>query len=146
VKMKDFPQKIEIGKAEVIEEPSGEVVIWALGNMVSAAKKAAEILRQNGVSAGVVNARFAKPLDKELLMKHAKSNKLVATLEDHSARGGFGSAVAEFFVENKIGAQLEIIGWPDEFIPHGSNVNVLRQQYGLDTESVAAKILKALGK
>ncbi|MBO7521700.1 MAG: 1-deoxy-D-xylulose-5-phosphate synthase [Opitutales bacterium] len=146
VKMKDFPQKIEIGKAEVVAEPTGEVVIWALGNMVSVAKQAAEILGQKGVSAGVVNARFAKPLDTELLAAHAKSNKLIATLEDHSVRGGFGSAVAEFLIESKIGTPLEIIGWKDEFIPHGSSVGVLRQQYGLDTMSVADRILKACGK
>lgn len=144
VKMKDFPEKIEIGKAQTLVEPCGEVVIWALGNMVGVGKKVVEILKERGIKAGLVNARFVKPLDKELLLKQAKSNKLVATLEDHSIEGGFGSAVLETLQENRVLTPVERIGWPDEFIPHGSSVDILRQQFGLDSEAVAKKIAERL--
>lgn len=143
VKMKEFPQKLEIGKAEVLSE-GGDVAIWALGNMVSVAKKVAEILKEKGISAGVVNARFAKPLDENLLREQFAKAKIVATLEDHSVRGGFGSAVSEFASENNIATRVEIIGWKDEFIPHGSSVGVLREMYGLTPEAVAQKIELAL--
>lgn len=143
VKMKEFPQKLEIGKAEVLSE-GGDVAIWALGNMVSVAKKVAEILKEKGISAGVVNARFAKPLDENLLREQFGKAKIVATLEDHSVRGGFGSAVSEFASENNIATHVEIIGWKDEFIPHGSSVGVLREMYGLTPEAVAQKIELAL--
>ena len=143
VKMKEFPQKLEIGKAEVLSEGS-DVAIWALGNMVGVAKKVAEILKEKGISAGVVNARFAKPLDENLLREQAGKAKIVATLEDHSVRGGFGSAVAEFASENNMGIHIEIIGWKDEFIPHGSSVGVLREMYGLTPEAVAERIGLAL--
>ena len=143
VKMKEFPQKLEIGKAEVLSEGT-DVAIWALGNMVGVAKKVAEILKEKGISAGVVNARFAKPLDENLLREQAGKAKIVATLEDHSVRGGFGSAVAEFASENNMGIHIEIIGWKDEFIPHGSSVGVLREMYGLTPEAVAERIGLAL--
>ncbi|MBO5780900.1 MAG: 1-deoxy-D-xylulose-5-phosphate synthase [Opitutales bacterium] len=143
VKMKEFPQKLEIGKAEVLSE-GADVAIWALGNMVGVAKKVAEILKEKGISAGVVNARFAKPLDENLLREQAGKAKIVATLEDHSVRGGFGSAVAEFASENNMGIHIEIIGWKDEFIPHGSSVGVLREMYGLTPEAVAERIGLAL--
>lgn len=146
VKMKDFPEKVEIGKARTVAEPSGEVVIWALGNMVAVAGRVAEMLGEMGVRAGVVDARFVKPLDAELLSRHASENRLVVTLEDHSVRGGFGGAVAEFLQENDIRTPLEIVGWPDRFIPHGSSVDILRKDYGLDPASIAQRIEKRLRK
>lgn len=143
VKMKDFPQKLEIGKAELLSD-GNDVMIWALGNMVSVANKVAELLEEKGISAGVVNARFAKPLDENLLKTHSEKAKLLVTIEDHSIRGGFGSAVAEFVAENKISVPVEIVGWKDEFIPHGSSVGVLREQFGLTPEAIAERILASL--
>lgn len=144
VKMKDFPEKIEIGKAVELRKSSGKVSIWALGNMVSVAQKVADILKEKGIEAGVVNARFVKPLDSALLARQMNENSLIATLEDHSIRGGFGSAVLEFLQENKCKTPVEIIGWKDEFIPHASNVDTLRKQFGLDAQSVADRILARL--
>lgn len=144
VKMKDFPESMQIGKAQLLVEPSGEVAIWALGNMVSVGKKVVEILRERGVKAGLVNARFVKPLDEELLHAQAKSNKLVVTIEDHSVRGGFGSAVLESLQAAEILTPVEIVGWPDRFIPHGTTVDILRRQFGLDSDSIAEKIVGRL--
>jgi len=90
VQIKEEPVAIEIGKAQTLRESDSNICIWALGNMVEEAKKVADMLSSRGVKVGVVNARFVKPLDKELLLKDADSNKLIATLEDHAASGGFG--------------------------------------------------------
>ena len=116
--------------------------------MVSKAKKVADIFASGGVKVGVVNARFVKPLDAELLLKDADSNKLIVTLEDHAASGGFGSAIAETLSSNNKKCALQIIGWPDKFIPHGTNVKILREQNGLGTAQIAARIAdnaKSLG-
>ena len=148
VPIKEDPQKLPIGKAETLRESDGNICIWALGNMVSEAKKVADIFASGGVKVGVVNARFVKPLDAELLLKDADSNKLIVTLEDHAASGGFGSAIAETLSSNNKKCALQIIGWPDKFIPHGTNVKILREQNGLGTAQIAARIAdnaKSLG-
>lgn len=141
VPIKETPQTLEIGKAKTVAEGDGSICIWALGNMVKTAKTVAAILNEKmGVSVGIVDARFAKPLDEQLLKKTAGENKLIVTLEDHAASGGFGSAVAEFFAAEKIRVSLEIIGWPDKFIPHGTDVAALRRQFGLAEEQIASRI------
>ena len=111
--------------------------------MVSEAKKVADIFASGGVKVGVVNARFVKPLDAELLLKDADSNKLIVTLEDHAASGGFGSACGELMLKAQSKAHLCAIGWPDQFIPHGSDVATLRKEFGLDVDSIVSKIKDA---
>ena len=141
VKIKDAPQKIEIGKAKQLRESDGKLCIWALGNMVGEALKVADMLKEEcGVQAGVVDARFVKPLDRELLLKHADENAVIATMEDHVRAGGFGSAVGECLLDNDKKCKLEVIGWPDKFIPHGSSVAVIREQFGLGTRQIADKL------
>lgn len=103
VQMKENPEKIEMGKAEVLRESDSSATIWALGNMVKEALKAAEAIETElGVKIGVVNARFVKPLDRELLLKQADKNRLIVTVEDHVAgrrirkrRGGNAARRAE---------------------------------------------------
>lgn len=140
INIKEYPEKIEIGKAVEIKKPEGEIVFWALGNMVSVAENISKKLEEQNIKSGVVNARFVKPLDEELLLEHAKSNKLIVTLEDHTEVGGFGSAVSECLAKNGAKISLEIIGWKDEFIPHGSSVSDLRKRYGLDEDSIFNKV------
>ncbi len=141
VKIKDAPQKIEIGKAKQLRESDGKLCIWALGNMVGEALKVADMLKEEcGVQAGVVDARFVKPLDRELLLKHADENAVIATMEDHVRAGGFGSAVGECLLDNDKKCKLEVIGWPDKYIPHGSSVAVIREQFGLGTRQIADKL------
>ena len=84
-----------------------------------------------GVSCSVVNARFAKPLDHNLLSEHCKNHELIVSLEDNVLRGGFGSAILEQLNESHSPAQLVRFGWPDQFIEHGSDVNELRKKHGL---------------
>lgn len=144
VPMKEEPEFIPIGKAVELEASDGSIVIWGFGNMLRPAREAAEILsRELGVKVGVVNPRFAKPLDEELLLKHADSNKLIVTIEDHSVSGGFGSACGELMLKAQSKAHLCAIGWPDQFIPHGSDVATLRKEFGLDVDSIVSKIKDA---
>ncbi len=141
VKIKEEPALLEIGKAEVLKESDGGVCVWALGNMVKEALSAAAAIESaTGRKIGVVNARYVKPLDVELLLKCADSNKTIVTIEDHVATGGFGSAVAECLLTNGKKCALDIIGWPDKFIPHGTDVKTIRAQFNLDTDQIEARI------
>lgn len=147
VPMKEFPEKIEIGKAQELRESDSTAVIWALGNMVKEAMKAAEAIETElGVKVGVVNARFVKPLDRELLLAQADKNKLIVTLEDHVAAGGFGNAVAEALLAARKKCDVCIIGWPDMFIPHGTDVATLRAQFGMSTTQIIERIKKAISE
>lgn len=145
VKIKDEPALLEIGKAEVLGESDGRVCVWALGNMVKEALAAAKTIEaETGAKIGVVNARYVKPLDAELLLKCAAENKAIITIEDHVAAGGFGSAVGECLLANGAKCSLDIIGWPDKFIPHGTDVNTIRAQFGLSTGQIAERIKSRL--
>ncbi len=142
--IKDEPIKLEIGKAQEIKKGT-DVVIWALGNMVSEALAVAKELEEaQKISVGVVNARFAKPIDKDLLIKHSSEAKLIVTLEDHVQTGGFGSSVAEILQHENHATPVEIVGWPDKFIPHGDSVSSLRALNGLSVEQISEKVLKRL--
>ncbi|PWU06534.1 MAG: 1-deoxy-D-xylulose-5-phosphate synthase [Verrucomicrobia bacterium] len=143
VPIKEKPQLLEIGKAEIISE-GADIMIWALGPMIKEAMLIADYLEKNyNISTGVVNPRFIKPLDKELILEQAQKVKLIVTIEDHVVTSGFGSALLETLQEAKIQLPVERIGWPDNFISHGSNVQDLRNKYGLSTQAMLNKILNA---
>lgn len=145
MKIKDEPALLEIGKAEVLRESDGQICVWALGNMVKEALTAAKAIEaETGVKIGVVNARYAKPLDAELLLKCAAENKTIITIEDHVVAGGFGSAVGECLLANGAKCSLDVIGWPDKFIPHGTDVKTIRAQFGLSTEQITERIKSRL--
>jgi len=137
---------IPFGKAEMVRQGT-EVVIWALGTMVADALALAESLAlQDGLSVGVVNARFVKPLDRELLLRHAGAAKLIVTLEDHVVTGGFGSAVLEALSDASLSVPLERLGWPDTFISHGSSIAALREAHGLSPSCMLARIRRRLAE
>jgi len=141
VKIKDQPAVLPIGQAEVLRQGSN-IMIWALGSMVQDALKLAERLAtQENLSVGVVNARFVKPLDRNLLLSHAAVVPLLVTMEDHVVAGGFGSAVLEALQEADCTAVVERIGWPDKFIEHGSSVEKLRAAHGLSPDELFRRVL-----
>jgi 1-deoxy-D-xylulose-5-phosphate synthase len=141
VEIKPAPATLAIGHAEVLREGSN-IMLWALGNMVpEALKLAARLATEENLSVGVVNARFVKPLDRALLLSHAACIPLLVTLEDHVLAGGFGSAVLEALQEADCPAAVERIGWPDKFVEHGSNVEVLRAAYGLAPDDMYRRVL-----
>ena len=88
----------------------------------------------------MVNARFAKPLDTELLFAHAASAKLLVTMEDHVLSGGFGSAVLEALADAGSAAPVVRLAWPDRFVHHGDSVAVLRAENGLSPDDLFTKV------
>ena len=140
VPVKASPRLIEIGKADRLRS-GNDLDLWAYGVMTNDALALAEALAEDGISAGVVNARFVKPLDREMLAEAARSVGLLVTLEDHALQGGFGGAIAEALLDTGQSVPLERIGWPDTFIGHGSSVEELRRSCGLDLESLRTRVL-----
>ena len=140
VALSDTLNVLPIGKAEVLREGS-DVCLWAIGTMVESAEKLAEKLAEQGINAGVVNMRFAKPIDKELLLAHAEKYKKIVTLEEGCLKGGVGSAVLEALNEAQLLDTCKVLnfGIPDEFILHGDKQRLF-QDIGLDVETMAGKI------
>ena len=138
VKIKNGFEKIPIGKAEVLRNGE-DTVILAVGSMVENSRKAADILSDEGIHAEVVNMRFIKPLDYELLDKIASTHRKIITLEENTILGGFGSSVIEYFIDNNYKNDLLRLGLPDRFIEHGKQKE-LHQQLELDPASIAGKI------
>lgn len=131
---------LPIGKAEVLREGK-DVCLWAIGSMVQSALQAADKLAEQGISAGVVNMRFAKPLDEELLLEHATQYGKIVTLEEGVLQGGVGSAVLETLNAAKMLQKCQVLtlGIPDEFVLHGDK-KLLFKDLGLDVETIAGKI------
>lgn len=127
------------GKGEVLRD-GRDVTLLAVGNMTPVALEAADILRGKGLEAAVINARFVKPLDKELICRYAQQTGWVFTLEENTVCGGFGSAVLEMFAQEGMGdVRTTLIGIPDVFVEHGKPAR-LRAQYGLTASAVAEKV------
>ncbi len=129
------PRILPIGKGEILSEGE-KVCLIGIGNLVEHAVKAAQMLAEDGIQVGVVNARFVKPLDTELLSDLSKHYTHLITIEDHVKMGGFGSAVNEALVEMKSPARATILGVPDEFITHGSQ-DRLYHECGLSPAAIA---------
>lgn len=144
VPMKHYPEQIEVGKSKRIQS-GNDVDLWAFGTMLADAEKLAARLSEHGISAGVVNARFAKPFDTGALRESAKSHRLIVTMEDHVVQGGFGTGLAEALLELGLSCPVLRIGWPDEFVEHGSSVSSLREAYGLNNESITERVMDRLG-
>jgi 1-deoxy-D-xylulose-5-phosphate synthase len=131
-------EEIPIGTSETLRE-GRDVVIVAYGHPVNAALAAAELLARDGISATVVDARFAKPLDADRLLELAGRIPRLVTVEEHVIAGGFGSAVSELLQERGRQAEVEIIGIPDEHVDHGAQ-NLWRHHYGLDADGIARAV------
>ncbi|MBM4329880.1 MAG: 1-deoxy-D-xylulose-5-phosphate synthase [Deltaproteobacteria bacterium] len=128
-------KELPIGKAEVLER-GGDVVILAIGSTVRPALEAALRLEKLGVKATVVNARFVKPLDEELICSLTSGIQKVITVEENALQGGFGSAVLELLERTGIhSVQVKRLGIPDTFVEHGPQ-DFLRQKYGIDAQGI----------
>ncbi len=140
VPLKDDPIILQTGRAEVVRKGE-DLVIWALGPMVAEARKLAERLEiEEGMTCGVVNARFVKPLDEALLKRQIAEGSRIVTIEDHVLAGGFGSTVLELLEREGLGMPVERIGWPDVFVGHGTSTADLRAKHGLDFDSVLERL------
>ncbi len=131
--------QLAIGAAEQLRR-GNDVVFFAAGVMVQPCCQASELLELQGIRAGVVNARFIKPLDEQMLRLLSRDVGIIVTVEDNILAGGFGSAVLEFINEqNLYGVKVLRLGFPDQFIEHGKR-NQLLEKYGLDGEGIATKV------
>lgn len=140
----DEPKDIRTGKAEIIK--NGEnISIIAIGKMVARAVEVADILKEEGINAEVINARFLKPLDEETITNSITKTKVVITIEDNIIEGALGTRIEELIVEKNIQAKIRKFGYPDKFIKHGTPQE-LEKIYGLDAENIAKNCAKILEK
>lgn len=142
----DFPkEKFAIGEGEVIRD-GDDGTLLALGAMVENSIRAAELLKDKGFSARVVNMRFARPLDQKIILESIEKNKNLFTVEEHCLTGGFGSKVVEFLADAGItDVNVKRLALPDEFIEHGSR-DALLHDFGLSPEKIAESFIAACSK
>jgi 1-deoxy-D-xylulose-5-phosphate synthase len=143
-KPKDSPKLLEIGKAEVVQH-GRQVAIFGLGSMFELAVEAANKLQAMGISVALINPRWIKPLDTGTLEFFARSTEVIATIEDHVLHNGFGCAVMEHLYSQGIHTPVVRIGWPDQFIEHGS-IPVLRKKHGVTSDALVEKVLPFVRK
>jgi 1-deoxy-D-xylulose-5-phosphate synthase len=144
VDISEAPKRLEIGKAEILRD-GGEVAVLAYGSMVYPSMEAAKNLAKTGIETTVVNARFVKPLDAELILALAQSKRLIVTVEEAYLAGGFGSAVMELLEENGMLDTVKIVrmGVPDRIVTHG-DAKLLLAKYGLDADGIYNKVKETI--
>ena len=120
-------------------EEGKDVLVLAIGNMVEKALEVRKMLLNDNMSLTVVNARFLKPMDENLLHELLKKHKKVVTIEDNVVEGGFGSRINKFIIDNNYNVEIENIGIPDKFVEHG-NVDELFETIGMSNEQIANRI------
>ena len=140
--VKEQRQLLEIGKAEVVAD-GADVALIGLGTMFDMAERTKEMLEAQGLSVALINPRFIKPLDTEVLETYARKCRVLCTFEDHVMLNGFGAAVIDHLHDAGIHTPIERIAWPDEFIEHGKP-DTLRELHGLTAEVATSKVLARL--
>lgn len=140
----EFRAPVEMGKAEALYV-EGEVCLMAVGSMVKTAKEVREKLHDAGLKCSLINARFIKPIDENAVAFAAKNHKLIVTMEENVASGGYGEKVREYFDSLCADCRLINIAIPDEYVEHG-NVELLKKEVGIDAESIANRILEQIDR
>jgi 1-deoxy-D-xylulose-5-phosphate synthase len=142
---------LEIGKAELLSPGTLEdaeqmdTVVLAYGSTVAQAQLAAEELVEEGLRVAVVNARWVKPLDKEMILRLARKVGRLVTIEDHMVAGGFGSAILELLEYHGVrNVNVRVIGLPDKFVEHGASI-ILKELYGLSSAHIKEVVRDQLG-
>ncbi len=137
--LQDFRDPVVYGKGEILYDEHSLALV-AVGSMVKTALEVRKLLSTVGYGCTVVNARFVKPLDEELLNYLAKDHKLIVTMEENVRSGGFGEKVLEYYSDTHADVQVMQIALPDDYIEHGS-VEVLKRETCIDTESIFKRIV-----
>ncbi len=140
--LEEFCAPIAYGKSEVIYE-GGEIALFAVGCMVPVAEEVRNLLQEKGLACSLVNVRFVKPFDKEVLRNMAEKARLFVTLEEGVLMGGYGMQVEDFVTQENLDVKVVTNGIPDIFVEHG-NVARLREELGLDAVTITNKILENL--
>ena len=136
--LKDYREPIQLGKSETIAEGSG-IALFALGSMVQTAEKVAERLKEQGLEATVINARFAVPFDKDKIADLTQNHKLLVTMEENVMSGGFGEHVASYVNENGLDIKVQVVAIPDVYVEHG-NVDRLKEDIQIDADSIYERV------
>lgn len=132
--MKNFRAPVEYGKSELLYEEEDIAVIF-VGHMAELADRVRRELKKTGYSCSLVNARFVKPLDKEMLEYLAKDHSLFVTIEENVLTGGFGEQVTDYVSSARLNVHVRTIGISDDYVEHG-NVEILRKEVGLDCDTI----------
>ena len=138
--LSQFRAPVEYGKAEMIYEEEG-IALLAVGSMVKTAEGVRERLKECGLSCTLVNARFVKPMDEDMVRRLSATHRLIVTMEENVESGGFGERVRTFADEQELPGQILSITIPDEYVEHG-NVELLKKEIGIDEETVTKRILE----
>jgi len=143
VPVKERPAILPMGKAEVLQHGTDVAVIF-YGAVQKLAREIVAGLQADGKSVALINARFCKPIDHEILEKYGKIAKVICTIEDGVLMGGFGSAVMETLMDAHIHTPVVRVGWPDKFIEHATTNKDLEDKYGVNAVTGIAKVNEAL--
>ena len=143
VPIKDRPAMLPIGKSEVIQHGTDVAVIF-YGAVQKIAREIVAGLQTDGKSVALINARFCKPIDQEIIEKYGQIAKVICTVEDGVLMGGFGSAVLETLADAHIHTPVVRVGWPDKFIEHATFNKDLQDKYGMNAATGIAKVNEAL--
>ena len=138
--LKDFRRPIVYGKSEVIYEEE-DIALLAVGSMVKTAEQVRRNLKGIGYSCTLVNGRFIKPVDTDILEELAKDHRLIVTMEENVRSGGFGERVQDYIVDRELPVHVLEITLPDEYVEHG-NVSLLYEEVGIDADSVTKRIIE----
>lgn len=139
--LSDFRAPIAYGKSEVIYDEA-DIALLAVGSMVKTAEKVRELLKETDYNCTLVNSRFVKPIDQEILEELSGRHKLLVTLEENVNSGGFGEKVLEYVSHRGLPVKVLNISIPDTYVEHG-NVSLLYKELGLDAETVAKRVITA---
>ena len=139
--LKEFREPIVYGKSETLFAER-DILLLAVGSMVKVARTVRQRLKEKGLSCSLVNARFVKPIDEELIREACKTHRLIVAMEENVASGGFGERVRAFVDSLDVETKVLGIAIPDEYVEHG-NVELLKQETGIDAVSVEEKVTAA---
>jgi 1-deoxy-D-xylulose-5-phosphate synthase len=145
VPIKERPAILPVGKAEVLQHGTDVAVIF-YGAVGAIARETVAALQAEGLSVALINARFCKPIDREMLDKYGRIAKVICTIEDHVMMGGFGSAVLEALEDLRIDTPVGRVGWQDKFMEHASSNKDLQEKYGLTSKVAIAKVKELLAE
>jgi len=136
--LQEYRAPIELGKSEMIYEES-DIALLPVGSMVKTAEEVRNALKEKGMNVTIVNARFVKPVDTDMLDRLSKNHTLIVPMEENVASGGFGEKVADYVITKELKVSVLPVNIPDEFVEQG-NVDLLKAQIGIDTDTIINKI------
>ena len=142
--LEEYREPIVLGKSEIIQKGE-EVVILSVGNMMEECVQAVELLKNSGIQAGLVNVRFIRPMDEEILHQLAEEYGCIVTVEENQLTGGYGQMVSAFLHRHQYSNDLLSFGIPDCFVEHAT-VQEQRALAGIDARSIASRILEKVKK